>query len=608
MIDLYFSATPDPNRAPDGCRVVSLDIGFYPISSVNYASSVERFIFDRHSTDEGYHRELRESVDAVITEVQADSATRPSSLQCSYVYSILFTPIVAWQSLIRTAIRTYAPSRVFIPRDTAQGIISIGTREELLRACFFRVLAEETNHLNTIFYSEEITAFHQLNSGWLPPRSLDDMADQFSQAIRRIDQGIWKIRSLTALYLLKFVHLQRKMTQRKSSTESNQYGDQELGGLARVLIIGQARQISRLTDFTRGHEEFTVTSISEAANLGPTLIDSLRSPIVLSSGDSAMFIARRFATQIALEINSDIPALKKLAESRYELFITDSEHDPRARILGDLLISMGKTVVLVPEGATYTNGAMWPYMDYWYYKRTEAIRCAVGTADQNQIGKKDFVDKVIVTGYLGATDTGSFLEQVPFRLLHYFRKWRAPDRRTALLAIDGNKADIGVTVPGYLWPQSYARAYDEMVRELNAAGFHVIVRLRDARLIADFRTLWADCDVSFSVYSHWGALLPVVDVVISEQSSVAIQSLRLGKRVIVKRFSTLPAFSDAYSSSGINGVTLVRLDEDLKSGIVESVAVTPGDGFSFDTYLVADNFIDFNEWFSSFGIDLGVTR
>ncbi len=577
------------------------------MSSARCTNSVDRVIDNSHLTDEADHQELRELVDAVITELQANSATRPSSLECSYVYSILFTPIIAWQYLIRRAIRNYAPSRVFVPRDTVPGVGCIGTREELLRACLFRVLAEETSHIDTTFYIPESTEFYQLNSGWLPPKSLDEIADHLSQVIRRIDKGARSMWSLIGLYKRKFLYSLRKQ-QCRAILKSTQDGEHELVGLPRVLIIAQARHISRLTEFTRGHEEFTVSSVSDAAALGLTTIDGLRAPVVILPTDSAMLIAQRFATQLALEINSDISALKELAESRYEVLITDHEHDPRVRILGDMLISRGKTVVLVPEGATYTNGAMWPYMDYWYYKRREAIRCAVGTADQNHISKKDFVDKVIVTGYLGATDTGSFLEQVPFRLLRHFRKWRAPDRRAALLAIDANKADIGVTVPGYLWPQSYARAYDETVRELNAAGFHVIVRLRDARLIADFRRLWADCDVSFSVYCHWGALLPVVDVVISEQSSIAIQSLRLGKRVIVKRFSTLPVFSDAYSSSGINGVTLVRLDEDLKSGIVESVAVTPGDGSSFDTYLVADDFIDFNEWFCSFGIDLGVTR
>ncbi len=586
--------------------MVSLDIGFHPLSSVGFASSVERIIFDCHLTDDEYHHELRESVDAAIAEVQADSATRPGSLECSYVYSILFTPIIAWQSIIRSAIRNYAPSRVFIPLDTAQGVVSVRTREELLRACFFRILAEETNHLDTIFYSGESLGFYKLNTGWIPPKSLDEMADQVSQGIRRIHRSARSARSRGALYTRKFIHILQR--QRDSILRNHQHGATEVGGSVRVLIIGQTGHISRLIEFSRGHDEFTVCSISDAATLGPTAIDGLRSPIVVSPSDSANSIVRRFATQIALEINSDMPALEELAESEYEILITESEHDPRVRILGDMLISRGKTVVLVPEGANYTSGAMWPYVDYWHYKRREVIRCTVGAAAQNEISRKDFVDKVIVTGYLGETDTGCLLEQVPFRLLGFFRRCRAPARRTALLAIDGNQADIGVTVPGRLWPQTYARAYDETVRELNTAGFHVIVRLRDARLIAEFRTLWADCDVSFSVYSYWGALLPVVDVVISEQSSVAIQSLRLGKRVIIRRFSTLPAFSDTYSSSGIQGVTLVRLNEDLKSGIVESVAVAPGDGSSFNTYLVADDFLDFYEWFSSVGIDFGVNQ
>ncbi len=575
--DLYFSLTPFPQGVPVGCLVVSLDAGFFPATASALASAA--LIDNAELVTDQDHYELLEAVERLIEEVQRNPEGQPSSLECSYPFSHAFTPILAWQLLVRRAIERYQPEHVYIPQPDSVGSDAIRTLVELIRWCLFRVLDTETAGTRRTVY--EVPSLQESVGGRVfIPRCLDTIAELVPLAAGR---ALRPLRS-APMAVSRLVHTAywRLRWGRSAGQSDARFG---IKLAPQVLVLAQAGKVVQLAQKFQNNDSIVFDSLAAAAGLPATSWTDLRTPLRLDAVTSPISAVNAFCLQMSTEINSDRAALRSLADSGYRILLTDHEHDPRVRILGDFMMADGKSVVLLPEGANYVPIDLWPFMKHWYYQRDSVIRCVVGVREVDVLRKVGFGGSVIVTGYFGRADVGSFWERAPFRLLVALRTRRQASPRIAVFAIDGNLHDSGIPRPGIPWGQTYARSYDQTVRDLNAAGFHVIIRARDSRLIPAMRGIWADCDVSFSVFAFWGTLLPLADVVVSEQSSVAIESLRRSKRVLIRRISNLPLQSDGYSKSHKEGLMLTGADRNIESEKLDSFMTMPCAGSLFDEYL-----------------------
>ncbi len=575
--DLYFSLTPFPQGVPVGCLVVSLDAGFFPATASDLANAT--LIDNAELVTDQDHYELLEAVERLIEEVQRNPEGQPSSLECSYPFLHAFTPILAWQLLVRRAIERYQPGHVYIPQPDSAGSDAIRTRVELIRWCLFRVLDTETAGTRRTVY--EVPSLQESVEGRVfIPLCLDTIAELVplaaGRALRPIRRAPMAVSRLirTAYWRLRW------------GRSAGQSGARSGNKLApQVLVLAQPAKVVQLAQRFRNNDSIVFDSLAAAAGISVPSWTDLRTPLRLDAVTSPISAVNAFCLQMSMEINSDREALRSLADSSYRILLTDHEYDPRVCILGDFMMADGKSVVLLPEGANYASLDRQPFAKHWYYWRDSVIRCVVGVRAVDVLRKVGFGGNVIVTGYFGRAGVGSFWERAPFRLLVALRTRRQASLRIAVFAIDGNLDDMGIPKPGVPWPQTYARSYDRTVRGLNAAGFHVVVRARDSRLIPAMRRIWADCEVSFSVLAFWGTLLPLADVVVSEQSSVAIESLRRSKRVVIRRISDLPLLSDGYSKSHIEGLMLIGADRNIEPEELDSFMTVPCVGSVFDEYL-----------------------
>ncbi len=518
-------------------------------------------------------------MDRLIEEVQRNPEGQPSSLECSYPFLIAFTPILAWQLLIRRAIERYQPRHVYIPQPDSAGSVPIRTRLELIRWCLFRVVDTETSGMSRTVY--EVPSLQESVEGRVfIPLCLDTIAELVPLAAGRALRPLR--RAPLAVSRLVRTGSWRLRRGRSASQSDARFGNK----LApQVLVLAQVSKVVQLAQKFRNNDLIVFDSLAAAAGISVPSWTDLRTPLRLDAVTSPISAVNAFCLQMSTEINSDRAALRSLADSGYRILLTDHEHDPRVRILGDFMMADGKSVVLLSEGATYTPLDSWPFLKHWYYQRDSVIRCVLSVREVDVFRKVGCGGSIIVTGYFGRADVGSFWERAPFRLLVALRTRRQASPRIAVFAIDGNLDDSGIPKPGIPWGQTYARSYDQTVRDLNAAGFHVIIRARDSRLIPAMRRIWADCDVSFSAFAFWGTLLPLADVVVSEQSSVAIESLRRSKRVVIRRISNLPLLSDGYSKSHIEGLMVVGADCTIEPEKLDSFVTTPCAGSVFDEHL-----------------------
>ncbi len=577
MPDLYFSLTPFPQGVPVGCLVVSLDVGFFPATASDLANAT--LVDNAELVTDQDHYELLEAVDRLIEEVQSHPEGQPSSLECGYPFLLAFTPILAWQLLIRRAIERYQPRHVYIPQPDSAGSVPIRTRVELIRWCLFRVVDTETSGMSRTVY--EAPPLQESGEGRASiPLCLDTIAELVplaaGRALRPIRRAPMAVSRLirTAYWRLRWG---------RSAGQSDARSGNKLA--PQVLVLAQAGKVVQLAQKFQNNDSIVFDSLAAAAGISVPSWTDLRTALRLDAVTSPISAVNAFCLQLSTEINSDRAALRSLADSSYRILLTDHEHDPRVRILGDFMMANGKSVVALPEGANYTPPALRPFQKYWYYNRNGVVRCVLGEREIEVLRAAGFNGHTIVTGYFGWAGVGSVVERLPFRLLVALRRRRQASPRIAVFAIDGNLDNLGIPKPGVLWGQTYARSYDQTVRDLNAAGFHVVIRARDPRIVPAMRRMWADCGVSFSVLAFWGTLLPLADVVVSEQSSVAIESLRRSKRVIIRQISNLPLMSDGYSKSHKHGLMLISADRNIEPDKLDSFLAIPCAGSVFDEYL-----------------------
>ncbi len=577
MPDLYFSLTPFPQGVPVGCLVVSLDVGFFPATASDLANAT--LVDNAELVTDQDHYELLEAVDRLIEEVQSHPEGQPSSLECGYPFLLAFTPMLAWQLLVRRAIERYQPGHVYIPRPDSAVPVLVRTRLELIRWCLFRVVDTETAGMGRTVY--EAPPLLESGEGRASiPLCLDTIAELVPLAAGRALRPLRR----APMAVLRWVRTGSwRLRWGRSASQSDARSGNKLA--PQVLVLAQPAKVVQLAQRFRNNDSIVFDSLAAAAGISVPSWTDLRTPLRLDAVTSPISAVNAFCLQMSTEINSDREALRSLADSSYRILLTDHEYDPRVCILGDFMMADGKSVVLLPEGANYASLDRQPFAKHWYYRRDSVIRCVVGVRAVDVLRKVGFGGNVIVTGYFGRAGVGSFWERAPFRLLVALRTRRQASPRIAVFAIDGNLDDTGIPKPGIPWGQTYARSYDQTVRDLNAAGFHVIIRARDSRLIPAMRRIWADCEVSFSVFAFWGTLLPLADVVVSEESSVAIESLRRSKRVLIRRISNLPLLSDGYSKSHKEGLMVVGADCTIETEKLDSFVTTPCAGSVFDEHL-----------------------
>ena len=466
----------------------------------------------------------------------------------SYIFYTTRTPIVHWRMSIALALELFNPTEVYLYGDGGAKTDEISSRDEFLRWARQAIVHEAAPHVVRVSAScpRKVGLLSRVER-IRPDRSLDFLW-ALNTKVRKV------IRGLGARYL-------RRFTSGKSASFTEP---------PRVVVLGQERKITVLLAYLNSRNiPFSTVSV---AGLVKSTTNGRKKPVSVITDCSPKEVVDevfyRLMDSSVGELKADRAALIEFASRPWQILMTDHEFDPHARFLADEAVARGKTVVLTPEGMqTLANPSVRPYFYNWFFDAPGLTRFAVNEQEADYYTRTFSADRIIVSGYLAATElprhaTFPVLSLLVEKLL---RSHRGP-RKMALVNVD-HAGPLGLGRAGQQDMHSEILSIERLIFTLTQLGWAICVTSKATDSFEYLRSRFAGLPVWCFSRVNWQVLAQACDIVVQRDSSLGPEALKLGIPVLVWNECRLPLAS-AGSIELIRGtMTKVEAAEDLEDAL-----------------------------------------
>ena len=486
------------------------------------------------------HVKLQQEVERLWNK--ASSQSRGADLRTSYYdFSIFHTIRLSTEMLIRRTINELLPQSVLLPSRCVETSWIPTSTSEMLEWIVYRVLEEETRGFDRKFFEERHDELRSNNcssniytSG---RRDIHQLRGSINELLRTTVRQIrrWSRSELPMASLLEGGPGKRVSCIRR--------------GRRSILVLGQKPKVEAiLRRRFSGWKTYFVSIDRFLTGVHPNLNGDGVSPFWLAGCDTHQGI-ESYLLYLSAELECARSSLEVIAGGRWDVLLTDSQHDSHVQTLITSALARGKRVALVPEGAVKYSSELEVFGKSLEYSGVAGVNRFVldDEARMRWIAKGMPQENVATAGFLGNTSGGRW----PWR----WRSARQLDKELRKMAVSQSFPTVLISIDVVLSRYEMARfgrptwseLWDGQTRTLESlvsSGYRVLASVRDPILSAVLTERFSGFPVLVTANIPWQTLAEQCQVVITRDSSIGWESLTKCRPVIVWNYSNYPSFAE----------------------------------------------------------------
>ena len=502
--------------------------------------------------------------------LQAANSSESALVNYSYVYQHLASSLHYWQHVVDLAFLRYQPISVALPLACQADSTVITTSDDLLLWVRAEILRESARGLEVTYVG---AARKPLFSRWRLQFASRDMS--------------WVANVLRVRRVLRSGSAQAAGMRRRASNVALRGGAGGGGGETTkdvgVVIIGQRTKRVALVDELVGAVDFEVVDVADILNHREPSSMSLRVPISLESGVGAVRGLWRFIQALMGEGDGDESQITDFVSGAWKVLLTDHEYDPAVRRLVDLGLASGKSVAFFPEGAQWPVDGGGYLNEPWHHDVPGVTRFLLGDAYADASLPTKQPASEVVTGYLGDTFKQDHLADVLVRARWGVSRKSRRARRNVLVDLFASRGP-GLGVAGLPCELLELEYFEEMINSIDSASTRLIVKHRSPRMARYLSRKHRGAGLSFIGAVPWQSALAICDAVLIRDSSIGIESLALGKPVVIYRPVGVTAVCDFWAQVESDVLRVVDSPSGINAALVEVTSGELGDYWRYEPY------------------------
>jgi len=463
-----------------------------------------------------------------------------------YEFHVLATQFVYYQSVVREALKRHRPAEVYCSERFSSENGMLNNVDELATVLRGLVIDEEIGVLRKRCIPKQTFVSSSKNS---------------------------KISTLGAYLFFRprtfYLHLLRKLGRSPNKTLPIAYFSQASKGrfLQHVLRTHLGGYAEPIDHFLETPEELGFKYEDKKP-----AIDALISNFV----NYATFFEKYFGK------------CANMAKGPWKLLLTCDHTSPLGRCLVDSFLVEGKPVAFFSEGVGQQNKEMSRYIENVFYWPRAAIGFLLSMYNFEFYREKGLKNKFLVTGYLGISYDISIIGDLCFKGWFRFRQaWRrSPDKRVIFYALTALSSHNIARFSCEETPHEVLHHLDEFLSQVDFSRYSVIVKLHGRSLcLEQLRALYRDLDVLWFANVPWEVLANVADCTVIFHSSVGLESLSMGKPVLVWNPTGRATFASTYVSTKSSVLMHVKEKTDIPKALERLLDHDREDFKKYDYYL-----------------------